>query len=322
MKNESIENNEEMIYNPYNERNKNITFQGVKKILNTFNVYYDIKNIELFQRAFVHKSYVKPQKLNDDVILAMRPPNCIELKHISNERLEFLGDGVLENITKFYLYKRFPNEDEGFMTEKKIALVKNDHIGKLAYKMGLHHWYILSKNAEEKKIRCNYKKLGCLFEAFLGALFLDANEIEVRDTQNVFTSYLHSGIGFQICQLFIESIFEQVVDWNELLENDDNYKNIFQVIIQKEFKTTPDYVVLDIDDEQRYTMGVYLCLNETNIHNVELKEAIHFKTIQSFEKIHENHYDFIYFSRSSHKIKKKAEQMACEEAIRLIRNCE
>ncbi len=57
------------------------------------------------------------------------------------------------------------------MTEKKIALVNNDHIGKLAYKMGLHHWYGLSKNAEEKKIRVNYKKLGCLFEAFLGALF-------------------------------------------------------------------------------------------------------------------------------------------------------
>ena len=86
-----------------------------------------------------------------------------------NERLEFLGDGILENVTKFYLYKRFPEQDEGFMTEKKIALVKNDHIGYLAYKMGLNEFYLLSKNAEEKKTRFNYKNW-MLFESF-GVLF-------------------------------------------------------------------------------------------------------------------------------------------------------
>ena len=77
----------------------------------------------------------------------------MSLKQKSNERLEFLGDGVLECITKYYLYRRFPKENEGFMTEKKIALVKNESIGKLAYEMGLHKWYIISKHAEEKKIR-------------------------------------------------------------------------------------------------------------------------------------------------------------------------
>ena len=180
---------DETLYNPYNDVNKEITIKELKKILNSFNVYYDIKNIELFRRAFIHRSYVKPSKLNDDVTLTICPPNCLELKSSSNERVEFLGDGVLENITKFYLYKRFPDEDEGFMTEKKIALVKNDHIGKLAYKMGLHQWYILSRNAEEKKIRNNFKKLGCLFEAFLGALFLDANDIQLND--NYFSSLLY-----------------------------------------------------------------------------------------------------------------------------------
>lgn len=308
---------EETVYNPYNEKNKEITFSGIKTILSTFNVYYDVKNIELFKRAFIHRSYVKPAKLNDDVILAPRMPNCLELKSSSNERLEFLGDGILENITKFYLYKRFPDEEEGFMTEKKIALVKNDHIGKMAYKMGLHHWYIMSRNAEEKKIRCNYKKLGCLFEAFLGALFLDANQLTIQD--NVF-DYLRCGIGFQICQIFVESIFEKIVDWNELLENDDNYKNIFQVMIQKEFKTTPDYVVLNVDDEQRYTMGVYLCLNGSSIHNVNIDDAKRFEELQSFKKIHSNEESFIFFGKAVHKIKKKAEQMACQKAIDLIRN--
>ena len=313
--------NEEIIYNPYNDNNKEITLKSIKNILNTFNVYYDIKNIERFQRAFVHRSYVQPQKLNDDVIMAVRPPNCLDLKSHSNERLEFLGDGVLENITKFYLYKRFPDEDEGFMTEKKISLVKNDHIGKLAYNMGLHHWYIMSKNAEEKKIRNNYKKLGCLFEAFLGALFLDANDLHIEDKTSMFNSVLHCGIGFQICQTFVENIFETLVDWNELLETDDNYKNRFQVIIQKEFKTTPNYVILDFDDEQRYTMGVYLCLNDVNIHTIPYDKAKKFEEIRTFEKIHEDNHNFIFFCSASHKIKKKAEQIACQRAIELIQNC-
>ena len=95
--------------------------------------------------------------------------------------LAHFGDGVLECITKYYLYRRFPKENEGFMTEKKIALVKNETIGRLALEMGLHKWYIISKHAEEKKIRTNLKKLGCLFESFLGALFLDFNKITIED---------------------------------------------------------------------------------------------------------------------------------------------
>ena len=109
----------------------------------------------------------------------------MKLRTKSNERLEFLGDGVLECITKYYLYRRFPKENEGFMTEKKIALVKNESIGKMAYEMGLNKWYVLSSNAEEKKTRTNLKKFGCLFEAFLGALFLDFNKIEVNDEQRL-----------------------------------------------------------------------------------------------------------------------------------------
>jgi len=49
------------------------------------------------------------------------------------------------------------------MTEKKIELVKNESIGKIAYEMGLHRWYVLSKHAESKQTRTNLKKLGCLF---------------------------------------------------------------------------------------------------------------------------------------------------------------
>lgn len=318
MKNEP----DELIYNPYNEKNKELTYDLLQNFLKQYGICYNIQNCELFKRAFVHRSYVRPSKLNDDMILAIKPPNCIEMCCQSNERLEFLGDGILENITKFYLYKRFPEQDEGFMTEKKIALVKNDHIGSLAYKMGLHEYYLMSKNAEEKKTRYNYKKLGCLFEAFLGALFLDANNMNLSDNNKYLNNYFKCGVGFQICQIFIESIFEQLVDWNELLESDNNYKNIFQVMIQKEFKTTPEYYVQNVDEEQKYTMGVYLCLGDVNIHNVNIETAVDFRNLQTFQNIRNSDCEFIFFTSASHKIKKKAEQIACQKAIELIQTYE
>jgi dsRNA-specific ribonuclease len=304
----------EELYNPYNDKNIEINDENIKQILEKFNIFYKINNIELFKRSFIHRSYVKSNL--DEIKIVKTPYKSIELKQHSNERLEFLGDGILECITKLYLYKRFPEADEGFMTEKKISLVKNDHIGKLAYKMGLNKWIIISRNAEEKKIRSNYKKLGCLFEAFLGALFLDANDIKIDDASRLFSNYFNVGPGFQICQLFIESIYESLVDWNEILENDDNFKNIFQVKIQKEFKRTPDYIILNHDEELRYTMGVFLCLED--IHGLKPETAIPFSEIKTFDNIKKNNNTFIFFASGTHKIKKKAEQIACFEALKQI----
>jgi len=301
-------------YNPYNDKNIEINLENIKKTLETYNVYCSINNIELYSRAFVHRSYIIP---HNDIKIIEKPYHCVDLKTNSNERLEFLGDGVLECITKMYLYKRFPDADEGFMTEKKISLVKNDHIGKLCYKMGLHKWFIISKNAEEKKIRTNYKKLGCLFEAFLGALFLDSNQIKIDDNSALFKNYFNIGPGFQYCQLFIENIYETLVDWNEILETDDNFKNILQVKIQKEFKKTPEYIILNHDEDMKYTMGVFLCLSES-IHLLNPADAVPFEKIKTFENIRKFNHTFIFFSSGTHKIKKKAEQIACFEALKMI----
>jgi len=154
---------EELIFNPYNSNNREITEKQVSDILKKYGVPDTVHNFNLYKRAFIHKSYCKRPKLENQangVIIAERPDDCMKLKTKSNERLEFLGDGVLECITKYYLYRRFPKENEGFMTEKKIALVKNESIGKMAYEMGLNNYYIMSANAEEKKTRTNLKKLG------------------------------------------------------------------------------------------------------------------------------------------------------------------
>lgn len=317
---------EELIFDPFNHNNIEITLEQVNSILKSYGIPDKVHNINLYKRAFVHKSYVKRpaiENLENGIQIVNNPGNCMKLKTKSNERLEFLGDGVLECITKYYLYRRFPKANEGFMTEKKIVLVKNEAIGKLAYEMGLNKWYIISKNAEEKKTRTNLKKLGCLFEAFLGALFLDFNKISIHDEDKWFDNVFVTGPGFQIAQIFIENVFEKHINWTDLVKNNDNYKNILQVIIQKEFKKTPTYMeISQQDDNEGYHMGVYLCLN-CNYYDMSHKDSISYDKFDSIKDIHtyleENDRAFIFFAESKHKIKKKAEQAACEIAVGKIK---
>ncbi len=323
---------DELIFDPYNPLNKTITEEQVSAILLKYGVPSKVHNIELYKRAFVHKSYCKRphiENIQNNITLVDKPPDCLPLKTKSNERLEFLGDGVLECITKYYLYRRFPKENEGFMTEKKIAIVKNETIGKFAYDMGLNNWYIMSKNAEEKKTRTNLKKLGCLFEAFLGALFLDFNKISIHDDDKWFDNVFVTGPGFQIAQIFVESIFEAHINWTELLMSNDNYKNLLQVKLQKAFQVTPIYKEIEeYDEEEGYHMGVYLSIN-IDSHNMKHDESIHYSEFQDDASVIdaikyylENTKDSIYMflGESKHKIKKKAEQEACRLAIQNLNN--
>jgi dsRNA-specific ribonuclease len=318
---------ESLLFNPFNSVNKEITLNDVQSILNKYGIHAKIYNIELYKRAFVHRSYTKRPAIENaagNIQIMPCPLDCLELKTKSNERLEFIGDGVLELITKYYLYRRFPKADEGFMTEKKIAVVKNEHIGKVAYDMQLNKWLILSKHAEEKKTRTNLKKLGCLFEAFLGALFLDFNKISVKDEENWFQNIFVTGPGFQMAQLFVENVFEAHVDWMKIISTDDNYKNILQVKIQKEFKTTPDYLEIAHDQDNGYEMGVYLCLGQS-IHKIKsLADAVPFSCYGSFMAIQnallEKEKVFVFLGSGTHKIKKKAEQIACEVALAQFNN--
>ena len=318
-------NDGELIFDPFNSRNREITKREVQTILETYGIPGKVHNFNLYRRAFIHKSYVKrPFQENEKngVIIVERPQECMSLKTKSNERLEFLGDGVLECITKYYLYRRFPKANEGFMTEKKIALVKNESIGKMVYEMGLNKWYIMSKNAEEKKTRTNLKKLGCLFEAFLGALFLDFNKLDIHDTDKWFDNIFVTGPGFQMAQIFVENIFEKHVDWMVLLQNDDNYKNILQVKLQKSFKVTPIYLEITPQDEETgYHMGVFLLIS-IPLHIAKKTAPDPYTKYKTFDNIHKhletNDGVFILLGESKHKIKKKAEQMACKLAIDTI----
>ena len=315
---------ETMIFNPYNPLNTEITLNDVQSILSKYGIPSEVNNLSLYKRAFVHRSYTKRphfENLQQNITIVERPNDCMPLSSKSNERLEFLGDGVLELITKYYLYRRFPKENEGFMTEKKIAIVKNEAIGKIALEMQLHKWLILSKHAEEKKIRTNLKKLGCLFEAFLGALFLDFNKIVVKDEENWFQSMFVTGPGFQMAQKFVENVFEKHIDWIALIQNDDNYKNILQVKVQKEFKVTPHYLEMEHDIELGYRMGVYLCIGQS-IHSVNCLQALNISEFKDFKEVQEyvqEHSKILLFmGEGQHKIKRKAEQIACFETLKYL----
>ena len=140
----------------------------------------------------------------------------------------------------------------------------------------------------------------------------------MNDENDWFDNLFHCGPGFQMAQVFIERIFETHIDWIDLIQNDDNYKNILQVKIQKEFKVTPNYIELKNDMEQGYHMGVFLCIGQS-IHNIPLDEYIDIDHLDNFKKINEyiqTHKKILLFMGSGqHKIKKKAEQIACKNVL-------
>ena len=118
---------ETYIFDPYNPLNKEIQKWEVESILSSYGINVPVFNFHLYMRAFIHRSYTRRPHLENEqnnIKLVPKPDNCLGLHTKSNERLEFIGDGVLECIAKYYLYRRFPKENEGFMTEKKIAQEK------------------------------------------------------------------------------------------------------------------------------------------------------------------------------------------------------
>ena len=155
-------------------------------------------------------------------------------------------------------------------------------------------------------------------------MFLDFNKISVNDDENWFRDVFATGPGFQMVQVFVESVFEKHVDWISLIKNDDNYKNILQVKIQKEFKVTPHYMeVREHDPDTGYHMGVYLCLGQP-IHSVKPEQSISITEFHKYTDIHQymSQYNriFVFMGEGIHKIKKKAEQISCEDAIRKLNN--
>jgi len=222
------------MYNPFNQKNKFITEKDVKTILSLHECSFNISNLNLFQTAMVHTSYViKSEYISptgEPIGLADKPANCLGLFKESYERLEHLGDSILGACVSTYLLKRFPTEGEGFLTDLKKEIVCNEMLGSLSMKIGLYKFYVISRHNEDIcNGRTNAKKLGDILEAFIGALWSDSND-------------------FSIVYKFVISLIEKYIDIPKILMNNRNFKEQLQRHCQTKLQYTPTYIVLSSVD--------------------------------------------------------------------------
>jgi ribonuclease-3 len=231
-----------MQYNPFNPANKLFSVDDIHRTLEAYSCPFKVRHVETFQMAMVHSSYVKRTEYTtptgERTTLAQRPSGCLDLFDASYERLEHLGDSVLECIVATYLMIRFPTEQEGFLTDLKKEIVCNEMLGRLSALIGLDAFYIISRHNEDVcEGRANLKKLGDIFEAFVGALWTD------------------SGYDFALCYAFVVRLVETHIDIPRILLNNRNYKEQFQKVFQAEHHTTPTYTQLALENGI-YTMSV------------------------------------------------------------------
>jgi len=229
-----------VIYNPYNPKNRLLTKSDIQAILS--NTKFTAQDLNLYQTAMVHSSYVKRSEYisptGEPTQLADRPENCLELFDNSYERLEHLGDSVLGAVVSSYLNIRFPNENEGFLTNLKKEIVCNEMLGHLCQRINLDRFYIISRHNEEVcNGRQNTKKLGDILEAFIGALWID------------------SRYDFKVVYIFIIGLVEKYVNLPKILMNNRNFKEQLQKVYQGRFHYTPTYTILS-SSTNLYTMAV------------------------------------------------------------------
>ena len=232
---------EPQIFNPWNSKSQLITQSQVEKILKDHDIEETITNLDFYQRAFVHKSYLKrslhlAEQYQNTVV--EKPSNCLDLQEKSYETLEYLGDAILSATIASYLFERFPNEDEGFLTRMRTKLVNGEMLGSLGQKMRLDEYIVISQQVLEKNDhKVGYKLVEDLFEAFIGALYLDFNEEELEHPRLEF----YSGLGFQICQVYIINVIEKYIDFSDLIMNDYNYKDKLMKYFQQNNKEILKY---------------------------------------------------------------------------------
>jgi len=207
--------------NPYNFNNKLITKDFIESVLKGYDIN-KINNLEIYQQAFTHKSYSSTKnKMEENVD---KPEGALELRENDLERIEFLGDSVLGLVIAKYLFERFPNQNEGFLTKLKTKLVNGEALAYFSKGLGFGEYILMSRHIEDKcDGRTSTNILEDVFEAFIGALLLDFNTIEIGKC-NLYSD-LYSGIGFQICEKFIINLIEEKVNFEDLISNDTNFKD-------------------------------------------------------------------------------------------------
>jgi ribonuclease-3 len=187
-------------------------------------------NDNLLNEALTHRSYINEN------------PSW-NLPH--NERLEFLGDAVLELIVTDFLYKTYQSYDEGRLTSIRAALVNYQALSKSARILGVEDFLLMSKGEARDTGKAREVILANAFEALLGAIYLDSGYDKAQKFVN---DHVLSGV-------------EDIVKMNL----DKDAKSLFQEVAQERFKITPSYKVIDEsgpDHHKTFIVGVYLDENK------------------------------------------------------------
>jgi len=185
----------------------------------------EFNNIELLMTAFTHRSYVNEHKKSVK-------------EH--NERLEFLGDAVLELVVTDYLFSKY-NEPEGILTNWRSSLVRTESIGAAAKKLGFEDMLRLSRGEKRGSDRARLQILANSYEAVIGALYLD--------------------LGYDASAKFIAETL--IITFAEILESGSwlDPKSKYQEVVQSDEGFTPQYRVLSEegpDHDKIFTVGVYV----------------------------------------------------------------
>jgi len=188
------------------------------------------KNKDILRQAFTHRSYLNEHRDS-------------ELVH--NERLEFLGDAVLELIVTEYLYSKYPDSDEGELTAFRSALVNAVTMSDAASKIDMNDYLLLSKGEAKDIGRARQIILANTIEALIGAIYLDQG----YDTAKYFIS------------TNIFNLIEKIVEERSWIDA----KSKFQEQAQDHESTTPLYKTLKEegpDHDKKFTVGVFLGKNK------------------------------------------------------------
>ncbi len=186
------------------------------------------KDKNLLRQAFTHRSFINENKTSG-------------LSH--NERLEFLGDAVLELVVTDFLYHKYTKEAEGELTSYRSALVNTNSLGSVATHLGMNEYLLLSKGESKDTGRARAIILADTMEAFIGAIYLDQGYERAKKfiEDNLFTF------------LNIEKIIKEKL-WMDA-------KSRFQEEAQEHTGITPSYKTLKEigpDHSKHFTLGVFL----------------------------------------------------------------
>jgi len=184
------------------------------------------KDQTLLRQAFVHRSYINENKNSG-------------LSH--NERLEFLGDAVLELVITDFLYLKYPTKAEGDLTAYRSSLVNAVTCSYIATRLGMNDYLLLSKGESKDMGRARQYILANTLEAFIGAVYLDG--------------------GYDTVKSFIEREFTPPIDGIISAGSWIDAKSLFQEKAQEFDGITPSYKTMKEsgpDHEKKFTVGVYV----------------------------------------------------------------